>query len=164
MIDTLLPPCQSWPPSYSSSSSLILHRGGETFSFFAKWICPHVFGRGKNSVPSSASRSRAGSVPYRYHRRHLHRRAREDRHGLPVRKLHDKRKGTRGRPGETIRALVDYFKLLFHHDITPTAPWGRSTNSGQRIWADSPVPVQPLGACWPTKTPQLAKPRGVLPT
>lgn len=53
--------------------------------------------QGEKRRPSlpSASQSRAAS-PYRYHRRHLHGGAGQDRHGLPVWQLHDERKGTCG--------------------------------------------------------------------
>ena len=69
--------------------------------------------QGKNTVPSSAVQSCVGSFSHRYNRRHLYGRAWEDGHGLSVCKLHDKWKGTCGRPGETtIQVLMDYFKFM----------------------------------------------------
>lgn len=153
MIDTLLPPCQSWPPSYSSSSSLILHRGGETFSFFAKWICPHVFGRGEKT-PSPPLPRRAV----------LEASLTDITEGICT--------GGPGRTGmvcpfgscttsgrEPVGDLGRQFELswiissLYFIIASPRQPHelrGRSTNSGQRIWADSPVPAQSLANQNPT--------------
>lgn len=87
--------------------------------------------------------------PYRYHRRHLHGGAGQDRHGLPIWQLHDERKGTRGRPAKTAPGLGGYLGPTSSrlHKRTAGRPlseghavnWGGVQGGGGGVGAGAPL-------------------------
>lgn len=163
MIHTLLPPCQSWPPSYSSSSSLILHRGGETFSFFAKWICLHVFGRGEKLRPLLCLAEPCWKRPLPISQKAS---AQEGPGGQAWSARSEAARQAEGNPWATwgdnssSRGLFQGYISSLHHPGSPTS----SGAEAQILVSEFGLILLFLLSPWPTKTPRLPKPRGVLPT